>query len=104
MIKRVKIDGKDYPFVMSMATVENYLYTRNVPLTDVGELFTNLSTKDVPDLILEGFKVGAMLENTECNLTVNDLLKANAKGELSLMNMVEDLGAAAEEGEQEAGK
>lgn len=97
MVKQIVIDGEKHPFVMSMATVEHYIYNRSLPLADLTDFFQNLTTKDIPELILEGFRVGALLNDSICELSVADLMKANVKGEISLMKMAEDLNTIADE-------
>jgi len=103
MIRQILIEGKKRPFVMSMATVEYYLFNRDVPLADLAKIFKNMTTKDLPELILQGFIVGAILEGNECDLTVKDLLKAGIKGEINLIKLSEELSSVSDE-EKDQGK
>lgn len=96
MIKRIEISGKERPFTLSMSAIESFLFRNKIKLTDLEKYFQEISTGDLPKLILEGFRVGAALEGEPFELTEEDLLQASLRGEVSLLKLAEDLDSAIE--------
>lgn len=96
MVKSITIDGKERPFTLSMSAIESFLFRNKIKLTDLQEYFNNISTDDLPKLILEGFRVGSAINGQPFDLTLEDLLQASLKGEVSLLKLAEDLDSAIE--------
>jgi hypothetical protein len=99
MVKQIKIGGIAHPYVMSMATIESFVFNNDVKITDMEEFFASLTTKQLKSIIYEGFKVGAMIQQTDFQLEMIDIERANANGEISFFKMAEDLNTAVDESE-----
>lgn len=95
-MKHLTINGKKLPYVLGMEVIEDYLLDNDMPITDLGAFFKNMTSKTLSELVLRSLEIGCELEGVGFDLTADDIRKSIRKKEISLFSFMAELGTAAE--------